>query len=63
MVIKLIRAVYCVLSYIYQPIKLETLATGAVVGVASLTVVGFMRKGGKCCGSVGRALDWGSKDC
>ena len=57
MVIKLIRAVNCFLGNICRPIKLEIIATGAGVDVVSLTVIGFMRKSGECCGSVGRALD------
>ena len=45
-VIKLIRAVNYFPGNICQPIKLEVIATRAIVDVDSLTVIGYMRKGG-----------------
>ena len=41
-----IRAVNYFTGNFDQPIKLEILATGAAVDVNSLTVIGFIRRGG-----------------
>ena len=46
MATELIRAVNRSIGKFKQPIKLEILATGAAVDVDSLTVIGFMRRGG-----------------